>query len=130
METTDYNTYMPDKYLKLGVRVWVKMFQELIKSRDLIWRLFVRDFLAKYKQTVLGVLWAIIMPLLMVGTFVFLSRTGVLNIGKTDVPYPIFVLVGLSIWQLFAAGLTICTNRVFCEKKSQICANGIICLKY
>lgn len=122
METTDYNTYMPDKYLKLGFRIWVKMLQELIKSRDLIWRLFVRDFLAKYKQTVLGVLWAIIMPLLMIGTFVFLNRTGVLNIGKTDVPYPIFALVGLSIWQLFAAGLTIYTNRVLCEKEeSNLC---------
>lgn len=108
----DYNFYSPEKYLKLGIKIWLEMFQELIKSRELIWRLFVRDFLAKYKQTVLGMLWAIIMPLVMVGTFVFLNKSGVLNIGKTDVPYPVFALVGLSIWQLFATGLTACTDSI------------------
>ena len=95
----NYNTYIPDKHLKLGLKIWLEMFRELAGSRELIWRLFIRDFLAKHKQTILGVLWAIIMPLLMVGTFIFLNRTGVLNIGKTDVPYPVFALLGLSIWQ-------------------------------
>ena len=52
------------------------------------------------------------MPLLMVGTFVFLNRSGVINIGKTDIPYPAFALLGLSIWQLFATGLTACTNSI------------------
>lgn len=111
-ETVDYNTYLPEKYLELGIKIWLEMFRELIKNRELIWRLFVRDFLAKYKQTVLGILWAIIMPLVMVGTFVFLNKSGILNIGKTDVPYPVFALVGLSIWQLFATGLTACSNSI------------------
>lgn len=111
-ETVDYNTYLPEKYLTLGIKIWLEMFRELIKNRELIWRLFVRDFLAKYKQTVLGILWAIIMPLVMVGTFVFLNKSGILNIGKTDVPYPVFALVGLSIWQLFATGLTACSNSI------------------
>ena len=92
----DYNLYAPNRHLKLGIRIWAEMFQELIRSRELIWRLFLRDFLAKYKQTVLGILWAIIMPLLMVGTFVFLNRAGVINIGKTEIPYPVFALLGLS----------------------------------
>jgi len=106
------NLYIPNKHLKLGIKIWPEMFQELIRNRGLIWRLFVRDFLARYKQTVLGITWAVIMPLLMVGTFIFLNRSGVINIGKTDVPYPIFALLGLSIWQLFATGLTTCTNSI------------------
>lgn len=108
----DYNTYIPNKHLKSGIKIWAEMLQELIRSRELIWRLFIRDFLAKYKQTVLGIIWAVIMPLLMVGTFVFLNRVGVMNVGKTNVPYPVFALLGLTIWQLFATGLTACTNSI------------------
>jgi len=107
-----YNYYRPNKYLKLGIKIWLKMFQELISSRELIWRLFIRDFLAKYKQTVLGIFWAIIMPLLMVASFIFLNRAGLLNIGKTVVPYPVFALVGISIWQLFATGVTACAGSI------------------
>ena len=61
---------------------------------------------------VLGMAWAVIMPLVMVGTFVFLNRTGVISIGQTDIPYIAFALLGLSIWQLFATGLTACTNSI------------------
>ncbi len=113
MNNKQVKLYQPDAQLKMGwFVIWREMFDELISSRELIWRLFVRDFLAKYKQTVLGILWALIMPLLMVGTFIFLNRAGVMNIGKTDVPYPVFALLGLSIWQLFATGLTACTNSI------------------
>lgn len=108
----DYNLYIPNRHLKVGMRIWQEMFQKLFRSRELIWRLFIRDFLAKYKQTVLGILWAVIMPLLMIGSFVILNKAGVLNIGETEVPYPLFALIGLSIWQLFATGLTACTNSI------------------
>ena len=108
----NHNLYTPNRYLKLGIKIWLKMLRELTGNRELIWRLFVRDFLAKYKQTVLGILWAVIMPLLMIGSFVILNKTGLLNIGKTEVPYPLFALIGLSIWQLFATGLSACANSV------------------
>ena len=41
----------------------ILMFQELLSVRELIWRLFLRDFSARYRQSVLGVAWAILMPL-------------------------------------------------------------------
>ncbi len=106
------NIYIPDKYARLGIKIWGEMLRDLIRSRELIWRLFVRDFLAKYKQTVLGVTWAVAMPLLMVATFIFLNRAGVLNVGETEVAYPVFALLGLTIWQLFASGLVACTNSI------------------
>lgn len=105
--------YEPDAQIKKGwFYLWQEMAQELFSSRQLIWRLFLRDFLAKYKQAVLGILWAIIMPIMMVGIFVFLNRAGILNIGETNVPYPVFALLGISIWQLFATGLTAASNSV------------------
>jgi lipopolysaccharide transport system permease protein len=88
------------------------MVLELMDSRELIWRLFLRNFKAKYRQTVLGYLWALIMPLLAVGTFVFLNRTGVLNIDKVDIPYPAYALLGLTIWHIFAGGLVASSNSI------------------
>lgn len=105
--------YIPETPVKLGFFNLVsEIFFELVQSRELILRFFIRDFLAKYKQSVLGIAWAIIMPVVVMGAFIFMNKSGVLNIGKIDVPYPVFALLGLTIWQLFATGLTSTTNSI------------------
>lgn len=104
--------YQPDQNLGWGLSVWQEMLRELKSSKELIWRLFIRDFKAKYKQTVLGFLWALIMPFVLVGTFVFLNRAGILNIGKVDIAYPAYALLGLTIWHIFARGLLECSNSI------------------
>lgn len=100
-----YNLYIPNKHLKLGIKIWLEMFRELMNGRELIWRLFMRNLSAKYRQTVLGYIWALLLPFITIGTFMFLNRAGILNIGSTDIPYPLFALIGLSIWQLFSVGI-------------------------
>ena len=97
--------YRPNKDLKLGIKIWGSMWKDLISSRELIWRLFIRNWSAKYKQSLLGYAWALIMPFIAIGTFMFLNRAGILNIEATDIPYPLFALIGLSVWQVFATGL-------------------------
>jgi len=98
--------YFPNKQLKLGLRIWPVMVSDLWGGRELVWRLFLRNWLARYKQAALGWTWALIMPFIAIGTFVFLNRAGILNIGSTDVPYPLFALIGLAVWQLFSTGLS------------------------
>ncbi len=100
-----HERYEPHRDLKLGIRVWPVMVRELQEARELIVRLFLRNLTARYKQALFGVLWALIVPVVAIGTFIFLSRVGVLTIGKTDVPYPLFALVGLSVYQLFSTGI-------------------------
>ena len=97
--------YRPNKYLELGIKIWISMVKDLISSRELIWRLFVRNWSARYKQSFLGYAWALIMPFIAIGTFMFLNRAGILNIEATDIPYPLFALIGLTVWQVFATGL-------------------------
>jgi len=105
--------YQPELQVKMGwLSCWKEMLREIIESRELIWRLFVRDFLAKYKQAVLGILWAVIMPVVVVGVFVFMNRAGILNIGETSIPYPAYAILGLTIWQLFASGLSSCSASI------------------
>ncbi len=113
MKSEKVTIYCPDRFLKMGFfSIWSDMFQGFFRSRGLIWRLFLRDFSAKYRQSLFGVLWAVLNPIITVGIFVFLNKSGVFNIGETNVPYPAFALVGLTVWSLFATGLTACSNSI------------------
>jgi len=104
--------YEPHKQLKQGIKIWREMFQELYDFHELIWRLFARDLSAKYKQSLFGNVWSLIMPLVAIGTFMYLNHAGILHIKKTFMPYPLYALIGLSIWQLFSTGLTSGANSL------------------
>ena len=109
---TEVCVYEPGQRAGWRLSIWRDIFRELAGSRELIWRLFVRDFLARYKQTALGFLWVVITPLVAVGTFMFLQKSGILNIGDVGIPYPAWALLGLSIWQLFAGGVMSCNGSI------------------
>lgn len=81
-------------------------FRELYWSRHVLWHLFVRDFVAGFRQKLLGYLWIVLVPLIGIASFVFMQLTGILNPGETGLPYPIFVYIGTSIWGLFISSLT------------------------
>ena len=104
--------YFPNRDLKLGIKVWSEMVNELFQFKELTWRLFIRDFSIKYRQSFLGYLWALIMPIVTIAVFIYLNRNGILNIGETDVPYSLFALTGLTVWQIFAVGLNSGVNSL------------------
>ena len=88
------------------------MWRELVGAWELIWWLFVRDFSARYRQSALGVVWAVVTPLATVGMFVGMNRSGILTIGDVGMPYPLYALIGLTVWNLFSAGLTASSNSL------------------
>lgn len=91
--------YEPNKDLKRGFfRMWSVMYRDLIKSAGLGWRLFLRDFSAKYRQSSLSYLWTLVIPIVTVLTFVILNESQILNIGDVNIPYPVFALFGVTIW--------------------------------
>ncbi|MFH0754301.1 MAG: ABC transporter permease [Candidatus Omnitrophota bacterium] len=104
--------YSANRDIKLGIRVWPVMVRELWQARELMVRLFVRGLTARYKQALLGVAWAVIVPAVAVGTFVFLKRAGIVLVGGTDVPYPLFALLGVAVYQLLATGLSAACNAL------------------
>lgn len=113
MTETDFTTYEPDNSLKKGYRsLFSEIFSELNKSRWLIFQLFKKDFVALYKQSFIGVLWAIVLPLVAVGTFIVLSGAGVFNVGALSVPYPIYAILGTALWGLFSTGLVASSNSI------------------
>jgi lipopolysaccharide transport system permease protein len=77
------------------------MSRNIIDSRELIWQLFKRDFFASYKKSFIGISWIFISPIIGIISWVFLNMTGVLRPGDVGVPYPVYILVGSSMWGLF-----------------------------
>lgn len=104
--------YTPDFHLGFGWRVWREMLYKLINSRGLTWRLFIRNLSAKYRQSVFGYVWAVVPAIVTVATFTYLNRSRILPLGETDIPYPAYVLLGMTVWQLFATGLTLNTQSL------------------
>jgi len=94
----------PNKDIRLGL-------QELWSYRELFYFFSWRDIKVKYKQTLLGFLWAILQPLLMMMIFVvFFSRF--LNVPTDGIPAPIFYFSGLLLWNLFSSGLSNSANSM------------------
>ncbi|MDD2890553.1 MAG: ABC transporter permease [bacterium] len=112
MNQPSYVVYTSGKSRKKGIEIWKDMCLELIRSRELISRLFIRDLIGRYKQSLFGHLWVVINPFVAIGTFILLNRAGILNIGHTDIPYPLFALIGLSVWQLFSGGVMIASHSI------------------
>jgi lipopolysaccharide transport system permease protein len=97
-------------------RGWVPInFHELWHYRELLYFLTWRDLKVRYKQTVLGALWAIIQPVFTMVVFsLFFGRLA--KVPSDGIPYPLFALSGLIPWQLFAYALTQSSNSVVANK--------------
>jgi len=78
---------------------------ELWEYRELAWVMMMRDIKVRYKQTVLGVTWAIIQPLttMLIFTFIF-GRLA--QIPSDGIPYPVFVFSGLIAWTFFSSAVS------------------------
>ena len=98
--------YTPDSSLSHPLIMVREMFRDLLASRELAWRLAVRDIRAQYRQAFLGILWAFILPLANTVTWVFLSRTGIVSVGETALPYPVYVFTGTMLWAILMDAMT------------------------
>ena len=93
---------------------------DLWASRDIILTLAERDIRAQYKQATLGLAWALIFPLAMLGIFtIIFSRTA--TEGIPGIPYPIFAYIGILCWTFFSGalgtgGVSLLTNNALMSK--------------
>jgi lipopolysaccharide transport system permease protein len=84
----------PRQFLRTGSR-------SLRASLPLARRLFARDIRARYRLSALGFAWIILPALAQTGIWLFLNASNILNSGETDIPLPVFILVGTLLWQTF-----------------------------
>jgi hypothetical protein len=81
------------------------MVADLCASRELAWRLLVRDISALYRQTLGGYFWALFPPLVASGTFIVLNSSGIVNVEGLEVPYAVYVLLGTILWQVLVESI-------------------------
>ncbi|MEJ1971698.1 MAG: ABC transporter permease [Lacunisphaera sp.] len=97
-------TEIPELVLEAG-RASRNYWRDLWRYRELLGFLAWRDIKVRYKQTVLGVLWALIQPAVTLAVFTFIfGKLAAMPSGNA--PYPLLVLCGLLPWQLFAAAFS------------------------
>ncbi len=93
--------YTPDSAIASPRRLLRDMLRDLRASRELAWRLAVRDISAQYRQTLLGFFWLLAIPLAHSIIWIFLGLSGTLSVGTTSIPYPAYVLAGTLLWTIF-----------------------------
>jgi homopolymeric O-antigen transport system permease protein len=97
--------YTPESPLRHPRTFVGDMISDLWSSRELAWRLFVRDLSAQYRTSLLGYFWVFLPPLVASVPFVYLNSAGVIRIGSTPIPYAAYAMVGAIIWQTFVDAL-------------------------
>ena len=110
---------MDDLIIEAG-RSEIHYWRDLWRYRDLFYFLAWRDLLVRYKQTVFGVLWAVLRPFLTMVIFVLIFSR-VAGLPSDGVPYAILVLGGMLPWQFFATALA--------ESSSSLVANANLVTK-
>jgi len=104
---------LPDKpVVVIESRGWLAPdLQELWAYRELLYFFMWRDVKVRYKQTILGVLWVVLQPLLMMVVFTFLFGR-VAGIRSDGISYSLFAYAGLVMWTFFSSAVTAAGNSL------------------
>ena len=105
-------TYTPDPQLRTPGRLVREMIRDLAASRELAWRLCVRNIAAQYRQSALGYFWAVASPLMTSALFILLNSASLLRPGDINVPYPVYVILGTVAFGLFQDALNMPLNAI------------------
>jgi lipopolysaccharide transport system permease protein len=96
---------------------WLNLrIAELWEYRELLYFFVWRDIKVRYKQTVIGIAWVILQPLMTMGVFtIFFGRLA--KLPSNGLPYPVFYFAALVPWAYFAQALSSCTNIVVANQQ-------------
>lgn len=98
--------YEAQSALREPLKLLMAIFKDLLESRQLALTLAVRDVKAQYRQSILGLAWMVLPPLFFTVGMTVLQQNNVVSLkGPEGIPFPAYVLVGSSLWQMFMAAL-------------------------
>ncbi len=92
------------------------MLTDIKNSKELAWRLMVRNIAGMYRQSILGIGWAFIMPLITTLTWIFLNGAGIVKVGATPIPYVLYTFTGTFLWQIFVDAMNSPIQQVLRSK--------------
>jgi len=93
-------------------------FADFSRFQQLLWSLTWRDVRIRYKQSVLGIAWAVLLPvsMMLVFTFVFTRALDAKLLLPTSMPYALYAYLGLVPWTFFSASLSGCVNSLVANR--------------
>ncbi|MGE5342460.1 MAG: ABC transporter permease [Candidatus Omnitrophota bacterium] len=97
--------YTPESRLRHPILLLKEMWHDLKASRELGWRLFIRDISAQYRQTALGFFWAVFPPLVSSLVFIILKSSAMIDVPGIGMPYPAYVIMSTVFYQVFVDSL-------------------------
>lgn len=100
----------PELIIEAG-KTEVQYWRDLWRYRELFYFLAWRDVVVRYKQTAIGIAWALIRPFLTMVVFSIVFGS-IAKLSSGGVPYPILVFAGMLPWQFFANALAECSNSL------------------
>lgn len=98
--------FAPGSQIRQPKQFGRRAVRSLRASLPLARRLFIRDLRARYRLSVLGYAWIMLPAVAQTGVWLFLNESNIINSGKTDIPLPLYVLLGTLLYQAFTDALT------------------------
>lgn len=100
-------THCNPRVSKPGLKSLIKELAiEVGNSKELAFALFKRDIKSQYRQSILGYLWLLFPILASTVVWTIINASNAITIAETPIPYPVFVLTGVLLWQVFLESLT------------------------
>ncbi len=93
--------YEPGSPLRFPWQFICNFLKDLQSSSELGYRLFIRNLRTQYRQSLLGYIWIFIPPAATALIWIILNQSKIINVGETQLPYPVYVFTGTMIWQSF-----------------------------
>ena len=115
-ETFPTVVYTSGSALKSPGKLVRKLASDTVRSRHVIWELLRRDLTSQYRQSVLGVLISLLPALTTTAWAILFRSAHLINVGRSSVPYPFFVLCGMMVWAAFLESLDAPISGVLSEQ--------------
>jgi lipopolysaccharide transport system permease protein len=109
--------YTSTSQMRQPLQLLRTMWHDLLASRELAWQLLKRDISAQYRQSFLGVAWAILPPIVTAVGFSVAANSKVLNVGTTELPYPAYVMFSTVLWQTFVEAIMMPIQNITASKQ-------------
>lgn len=92
------------------IKGFTNFFIDIIKNKEILWRLSLNDFKARFASSILGVVWAFVQPLLTIFVFWFVFQVGFKTAPIDDAPFIVWLVPAYLVWAFFADSLSSVTN--------------------
>ncbi len=91
--------------IKNPTKLLLSILTGIYLGRTLAFRLFVRDIKSEFKATALGQIWNFMDPIVYSVIFIILSNGQIISTDSIEIPYPVYVVVGMMLFQTFSQAL-------------------------